>query len=348
MNNRTYLIIATVAIALTLASCSSNTNQSGSGLYIGGTNGLIMSFQASAPPDTVQDNGQTPMPIILNVQNAGEFDTQNVIFHVSGLSPSDFVGLEPTIVHKGMIRGATKLSGQVVPGEQEIVQLANDTVVYQRSLKGGGSLDFPMTIDACYGYATLGTATVCVKPDYYAGTGTGCDPTVSSLDVSGAPVQISGLQTQAVGKNRLMMSFKVAKETNAAIWDPTNGQDCSATSIGQRQNQADWVYVQVDGGSVAQSMQCTSLIKNHQSDGPAVLAYDQQYFGPTGHSIDAGSLNLASGDAGYVRLSGGSSTVTCYLNLKPGVSDSESTVDIALAYFVDDTVTKTITVQHAP
>lgn len=349
--NRTYLIIALAAIALTLASCSPNSGSQSSGLYIGGTNGLIMSFQASAPPDTVQDNGQTPVPIILNVQNGGEFDTTNVTFHISGLSPTDFTNLETTKPYDTPIIGATQLAGQVVPGQQAVVQLAKDNVVYGRTLKGGGSIDFPMTVDACYGYATLATATVCVKPDYYStGNTKGCDPTSSQLSVSGAPVQIENLQTQAAGKNRLMMTFTVSKKTNSEIWDPQKNQDCTATSIGQRQSETGWVYVEVGGGSVAQSTSCISLIKpaDHTSDGPAVLAYKQQYLGPTGKSIDVGNLSLSNGDSGYARLTGGTAKVTCYLTTKPSVSDSQSTVNIALAYFVDDSISKTITVQHSP
>jgi hypothetical protein len=339
-------ILAVLSIlTLGLSACEPGGVSQGT-IFAGGTNALLLSYERGAPPDLIYDNSQTPFAIFLKARNDGEFDTNDVRWRITGINQNDFKNLNPSDVYDGVIMGRTKLQDQEIEGREEYIQLG-DNICYERSLSGGGELrDLSITAHVCYAYATLATATVCIREDYLDG-GDGCDPRESSqISVSGAPVTITGFSQQAVGPKKLRLQFDVALRNNQRVWAPYEGQTCSQDKTrSTRITERDRIYGRINSNNIGE-ISCTTLRPGDGFDGPYVLsdAYPQDLL--SGNAIRVVRIN--SDDDGYFQLgSDGSASIICTLEVDDDLTDSLGTVDLALAYFLEDTVTTPLTITHA-
>ena len=323
-----------LALVFVLASC---TNGEGpSRLYVGGAGGLVFSFEDGAPPNVIQDAGQTPMSMILRVENTGEYDVPDATFTLSGISANDFDGFStgPFYLrkqHGGALEGKALIQDQVVEGSTAFLELGEAS--YERSL-AGSSLDFTVHAKACYPYATSATATVCLASDYYSPR-ISCDPNTASISSSAGPITISNIETSPAGSDRLRVSFDVAKTGTHQIWAPYQGQSCP----NERQKliqEGDRVYVRIDGSG--NTISCTGLPSNQDWSAQHVLDVTQQYRS----SLD----EINADDEGYVRLSGGRARVQCTLTTPAG-TDARGSIDIVAAYYVEDSISKHFTVERS-
>ena len=347
MRHTTILTLLAILV-LGLSACESGTTTQGT-VFTGGTNALLVNFEREAPPDLIYDNSQTPFNILLNVKNDGEFDTANVRWRITGINKNDFVNLETRGMYTNTIMGRTKLQDQIIEGEEAYIELegtGGQPICYERSLRGGGELrDLSVKVDLCYGYATLATSTICVREDYLDG-GDGCDPRTSSqISVSGAPLTISGFSQQHVGRDRLRLQYDIALRNNVNIWAPGPDQTCTGSRT-QRLQQENVVYVKIDTNGLG-DIGCVNLRSGPSgADGEFVLSstnYPQELLTGAALNID----NFADDASGYIRLgSDNRASLICTLTLEPGMTDSLGTMDVALSYFVEDSVTKPLTITH--
>ncbi|MFT4308254.1 MAG: hypothetical protein ACMXYM_02690, partial [Candidatus Woesearchaeota archaeon] len=233
-----------IGIVFILASCTATERSSD--LYAGGPGGLVFSFEDGTPPRIVQDAGQTPIDLLVNVRNTGEYDTPYVRFMLTGINDRDFPGFDAGPHTLGEITGRALVQNQIIEGETRFLELGATS--YARELRSA-SLDFTVHARACYPYATSATATVCLTDDYYDPS-VSCDPNTASIASSSAPITITNIQTSPVGPDRLRLSFELKKNGPHRIWAPHASQTCP----NDRQktiSEGDYVYVQIDGsGSV--------------------------------------------------------------------------------------------------
>jgi hypothetical protein len=325
-----------LVLVFILSSC---TNVEGpSRQYVGGAGGLVFSFEDGAPPSVVQDAGQTPMALVLRVENTGEYDLPEAVFTLSGISANDFSGFstgpyELSEYHENELQGKALVQDSIVEGQIAFLDL-NETS-YARPI-AGSSLEYTLNAKACYPYATSATATVCLASDYYSPR-TSCDPNSASISTSAAPITISNIETSPAGSNRLRVSFDVAKSGTQQIWAPHPDQTCP----NDRQTliqEGDRVYIRIDGFGNAVS--CTSLPRDNPSgwDAQHILDTPQQY---------RSALNTVEVSAdGFIRLSGGRARVQCTLDA-PADTDARGTIDIVAAYYVEDSIAKPFTVERS-
>ena len=337
-------------LAMGLSACNGGTATQGT-IYTGGTNALLFSFEDGAPPDLIYDNAQTPFPIMLRVRNDGEFDTRNIRWRITGINVNDFQNLDTNGLHGPIIMGRTKLQDQVIEGSEDYIMLGSN-VCYHRSLAGGGELrDLSITAHMCYAYATLATATVCIRENYLDG-GDGCDPRESSsISVSGGPITVTGFSQQAVGTNRLRLQFDVALRNNVRVWAPYKDQTCSeGKDRSSRLAEQNQVYARIDTRGIG-DVSCVTLRDApsrpsgaHPFDGPYVLEnYPQDLL--TAEAIRVMGLDLS--DDGYFSLgSENRASIICTLELEGGLTDSLGTIDLALTYYLEDSVTAPLTITH--
>lgn len=323
-----------LALVFMLAACTTTTGPSR--LYVGGAGGLVFNFEDGAPPNVIQDAGQTPMTMILRVENTGEFDLPNANFTLSGISASDFNEFRtgPFTLDQ-RLEGKALVQDNVVPGMTTFLELGEAS--YNRALSGS-SLDFTLHAKACYPYATSATASVCLASDYY-GPRLSCDPNTASVSASAAPITITNIETSPAGSDRLRVSFDVAKTGTQQIWAPLDGQNCP----NDRQkliSEGDRVYIRIDASGNAIS--CTGLpaAPNPSEMGTinTILNTPQQY---------RSALSQVSANAeGLVRLSGGRARVQCTLTDLSEI-DARGTIDIVAVYYVEDSISKHFTVERS-
>ena len=323
-------ITTLVLISLVLASCTST--QRSSSLYAGGPGGLVFSFEDGTPPSIVQDAGQTPVELLVNVRNTGEYDTPYVRFMLTGINQNDFPGFNPGPHELEQIDGRALIQNQIVEGETLFLELGR--MSYARELRSS-SVDFTLHARACYPYATSATATVCLSDDYYK-PDVSCDPSSASIASSSAPITIKNVQTSPVGANLLRLSFELEKNGPHRIWAPHDTQSCPNDRV-LTVSEGDYVYVRIDGAGSGVS--CTTLRTLDSGFDPSGILNARQQYRPD-------LSELTPNDYGYVRLTQGSARVQCTLTAPSG-TDGRGTVDIVAAYYVEDSISKTFTVQRS-
>ena len=312
-------------------------------VFSGGTNALLINFERDAPPDLVYANNHTPFEIIVRVENDGEFDTTNVNWRITGVNTHDFANLPLTGSFEDLMVGRTRLEDGIIPGEvsyQWISPSGELPICYQRSLSDGDGLEMTLGVNVCYAYATLASSTVCIRENYLEGDG--CDQS-SQVSVSGAPVTITGFNQQIVGANRLRLQYDIEARTTANVWAPGPTQTC----IGSREDrlkQENQVYVKMDVNGLGH-VSCNGLAD-------AIDEFDGEYvFDSENYPQDTltGALlnfeGVQNDASGYIRLdSNGRASLVCTFTVNETAVDSVGSVDLALSYFIEDRITKPITI----
>ena len=356
MKNGKIVLLSTLIVSmLLLASC---TNGGGEGeVFQGGTQGLLLRFVDGAPPNPVYDGGAVDFDLMLQVENAGEFDIDRIHFTISGINNRDFVGTYK--LQNGMqgemrselgrdgLAGKTKLEREVIPGDSTYVTLA-EGLRYTRQLLGGGELRYTVLIDACYPYATLATSTVCLQRDYLDGNDNVCSPkTGGQASVSGAPLQVTSFTQTAVGRDRLRVQYVFELKSNAQIWAPKIGQTCDPSSRTARIREEGVFYVEIDdqGAALPGGVNCIGFRDGSDFDGTHIRNINQVALGGTGNAILVQRIDPK--DSGYLKLVDGRATLTCTMNLGSSATNSLGTVNIMAAYYVQDSARTTFSVTHS-
>ena len=361
-NGRIVLLSTLIVSMLLLASC---TDGGGEGqVFQGGTQGLLLRFVEGTPPSLVYDNNAADFELLMQVENAGEFDVDKIHFTISGISPNDFPGgykLTNTVrgwveagpnseLGRDSLAGKTRLERNVIPGDTTYITLA-DGLRYSRELLGGGELRYTVMADACYPYATLATSTICLQRDYLDGNDNICSPRAGGeVSVSGAPLQVTGFTQTAVGRDRLRVQYTFELKSNAEIWAPKagNAQTCDPVNRGDRIREEGVFYVEIDDNSAASSVSCIGFRDGTGLDGTHIKSIPQITLSPiTGNAIVVRAIQPR--DSGYLKLVDGKATLTCTLNFgDSGVStNSLGTVNILAGYYVRDSARATFSVTHS-
>jgi hypothetical protein len=224
------LITAVVVSVLFLAGCSSgNTTSSSSTPYIGGTNGLLISFLDNSPPPQVPDNEQMPFNIVVVLENAGEANVAagRASVRVTGIYPQDF-GLTSADQLKNTnaneVTGIRKdAAGNRIQGSTEQVQIpaGTGTLNFKRLLTTG-NLELPLFTTVCYTYSTTASGRYCLKANPNSNVGGVCEPSgAQQIFSSASPIQVDSLVQSYAGTSAVNINFKISKKGNGNIFAPT-------------------------------------------------------------------------------------------------------------------------------
>lgn len=227
-----YWIFAFVAISVLLVSCGPQQTGSDISPFVGGTQGLLMSFVENAPPPFIYDNGGMPFSVIVQLTNSGEaavgvgatsfdpsFDNTNQfgVVRVVGISPTQYAGqpgvnLETLKTFEEadiLLDGAKRIvDGTIIAGTTD--QISLEGYNYKPDLVGDD--DATIRAELCYDYSTKARAKICIKSDTLENVQDSTICTLSGLkDVqnSGAPVQVTSVTESPLGKNKLQVTFVI-------------------------------------------------------------------------------------------------------------------------------------------
>lgn len=341
-----FLAFFVLFFAFSLASCNNTNSTKG---YVGGDNGLLVSFLDDSPPDVVYDSSSYAVPVTVKVRNDGEFDipSNKIFFEIGGISTSEFnINLDSGTLLQykedapQIFRGKTLIDGKAVDGDEDYVTLEEE-FYYKNTIKRE-DLTYPLIVDVCYPYVTLATAQVCLKGNYQKSSEV-CDPaTTTGLSVSGAPVKITNLKEYGTG-DTLNVEFDIRVNSNVkGVYAPMPEQRCKSNSLSEDAKIKNWVYVRVDGNNNGE-LTCLGLQRKDNFNGQEMFSYPQSI---TGNAIRITGINPTS--EGYVRLDPdtGSKTVKCRLKVDRNTDAKVGSLDIAVSYYVADRTSKDIKVTH--
>lgn len=309
--NKLYFLFG--AIALMLAGCPSPGGEPGElQQFIGGTEGVVVSYEANTPPDEAFDGGFAPFDVVVRLQNMGEQDIRSgdTTVRITGILEPEF-NLKPgdltKKVNEELIAIRQDATGKIIPGNPIFVEFREFNHV---SSIAGNALDFPIRADVCYKYGTEASTQLCSRENILNPEGDGICEVTGSKPVanSGAPVQVANVDQTARSVNSITFSFEVNHVGTGSPY-----QEDSVCDKTQRRFE-DNVFIEVDTNVAGLS--CTRL-----------------------DSTGGGRVG------GFVKMFGDTTTITCTQTFSRP-TDAVIPATITIGYDYEERAQTTITVKH--
>ncbi len=299
--------------------------------FIGGDEGLVISFLDGAPPVETYDGAENNFGISVKVENEGESDVtvDQAILGLSGFLPADFDAIVPGEMEARLTSDLNGRdldpSGSELPGGQDIIDYGEYAFVGEQSANNV----YTIQADICYEYTTRAAAKLCFEDDLLDpdNPGSVCEANDQSIsvEVSGAPVQLSSTMSESVaGSKKISFSFEVNKvDAEGELFSPEPAGEeglCTEANVYE-----DTVYIAVDTGLGAGSvLSCTG-------------------FTGVADPEDVGEGK----DAGYLKLFSGTRSVTCTLDIpEESMGDFTKEVTVALTYDYRQYASTEILIRH--
>lgn len=204
------LVLSIFSLIFIGASCST-TKEGGRATgknFRTGTDGLVMQFLGGNPPSQIM-TGNDNIPIVIEVRNKGAYPSTNQQFRgdlfLSGFDPQ-ILKISPTKV---------QLSSEDLFGRNEMYQQGGMQRIYDFkissvALYGGDKSQQKILATACYQYATIVEAPICVDPDPYGITikDKVCSAKDTALASQGGPVAVTRIE-QDMLKDRIQFTIHI-------------------------------------------------------------------------------------------------------------------------------------------
>ncbi|MBR9700018.1 hypothetical protein GOV09_06170 [Candidatus Woesearchaeota archaeon] len=278
--------------------------------FIGGTDGLIISFEEDAPPDEVFDGGDFPFDIAVRLENEGEaaINKEDIRVTISGVLASEFSKTELGLVQNPEedVRANRKDSeGDIDESSPVFVEYRDFNHVGMLT----GNTKFTFRADVCYLYETTANSKICIKGDNLDDDDDDVCTINENKDVfsSGAPLQIEDFKENSRAKNKISFTFDVVHKGNGRIYLMESSCDESSRKFEDR------IYIEVDSG--IEGLECSGL-----SEGDAT--------------------------SGFITLYGNEKPVTCTQTVATN-SDYEQPVVVKLVYDYEGFKEKSVLVKHS-
>ena len=300
------MIIILFVFVIFASGCKKGEQQTIEKPFIGGTDGVLISFMEGFPPDKVYDMGQNPFNIDVQLRNNGEWEVpkDKIRVTIKGISPTDFGKTASDFVknpNEDLLKKRIT-SGTIVDGTTTHIIFSG------LNYKGEVAGDTHLTIRAeeCYDYGTTATTLLCIKKNLLEEGGV-CSPNEQkTIFSSSAPLQITNFIESPAGKGKIQFVFTISHVGTGAVYK--EGSWCDDNILNQNK-----VYVNVDTG--------------------------------IGNGAYCGTLIGGSGHDGEITLYNGEATIMCTQDISTE-SDYEKPIMITLKYAYKDHVTTDLTVSH--
>jgi len=290
-----------VVATLLISSCNGEDEEiSVSTAYVGGVEGVSLSFLEGAPINEFVVGGDVPVKLLLRNEGEHDLDENSIEVRLWGVDMASF-GLSSNYVSvDSSLRGVQK--GLIEEGAEKIVDMG--TMNYGGTVVT--SLDVVLKSDVCYPYTTSANLNLCMSSgaienvEEEAACSVGGNKVVSG-SVSSGPVQLTSLTEQFEGSNRLVFKFKVENSGNGNVY--RTGSSCTdlVTASNQRLNE-DITHV--------------------------TLPEDFLCFFSEGDESNEGDIKLGPG---------AEKTLTCYVEVENQGFSFERNIDMSLEYKYIDT-----------
>ena len=313
MNVKSIGIVMIAIAMLFIVGCASSTTGSNIAPFVGGFEGLQLSFLEGAPPSEIFDDGQFPFLVAVQVKNIGEndIDVNDGYVQITGILPEVY-GVSASELKQDLpaIEGSRKSATSVIQGSIEVISF--EGLNYQQDIQG---LTQNLRATACYNYVTETTTNICVKEDSFNSLTMDEVCAVSGQKTilnSGGPIQITSMEQTVAASESIQVVFTVGHVGSLTDHFFKVGSDCEA-----RNGNPDMYKVFID---------VESIVNN-------------------GINAQCG-FQEGSGSSGYIRLYDKQPrTVTCKFDLSSIQGSSETPLNIDLEYRYMQSIEKQIQVR---
>ncbi len=226
--------------------------------FIGGKEGLRMSWVEGLPPETVLDKGRQPFGIGAKLTNVGEeYVGQGAGYvEIIGINPKDFNKNGQADMRKFLpipLREAKRsIDGTIIEGGQTVVEFTD--LKYLPSLQGDTPIN--MRANLCYDYRTKTSTKICAKRELIEVGKTKICEISGKKDPknSGGPVQITSVKESPLGEGKIQVIFEIehVSDKNNLIFK--RGTECDDRIDNQNRNV---VYIRVTSDVYGKKADCS-------------------------------------------------------------------------------------------
>ncbi|MFH2020811.1 MAG: hypothetical protein ABIJ34_05320 [archaeon] len=194
-------------------SCQSSSTTDEANPFVGGTEGLQVSFDDDRPPEYVESGGTWPFYVTLKLQNKGEayVEGKNVRIVISGPEPSSFSVNPGSMIKESIEEDIYPVKKDAEGNVRVPVEVYSTFGELNYKQKLDTNFKFNIRADVCYNYYTDARANGCIVRD----------PTLSETQAycivkeekpifnSGAPLQITKFEELPAGQDRIKYIFTI-------------------------------------------------------------------------------------------------------------------------------------------
>ncbi len=191
-----FLIVVLFAVLVAFSGCSSKTKTqttTAQAAFVGGSQGLALSFLPGEPPAQLVDCQHFTAGI--QVENKGEANASMVLY-LSGIDLDGF-NMKGDRAATLNLNPAKKIGQSVVPGQQKVQSFEFDG----RDVFATGS--FTLYANALYNYQTQAVSSVCLNENVYQQTTGGPETCkvsgTKTVENSGAPIKVTSVEENPGG-----------------------------------------------------------------------------------------------------------------------------------------------------
>ena len=304
------IILMLILVSVVLYGCA-DTGDSGPGFddpFLGGTDGVIISFEEDAPPEELYDGGDFPFSVVVKLKNEGEtkIAENDVVVTISGILASEFNKQENELVagpSEDLEATRKDSEGNVVDGIPVYVELGDFNHIHELT----GNTPYTIRADVCYKYTTTANAMICVRKDNLDTKEGVCIVNEDkAVYCSGAPLQVTEFKEMPRAKDKIGFMFTISHKGNGQIYQQASKCDTSSRSFENK------VWLEVESGIPG---------------------------------LECSGLNVGTATTGFVTLYGNEKRVTCTQSISTN-SDYEKIVTIRLGYDYSESKKTTVLVKH--
>ncbi len=265
-----------ILLAITLLALTACQNDTDSGVsrtgFVGGTEGVDVTFATNAPPDEVADQGQEEFDVVVELTNKGEHEIlkEDVFVKLEGFSASAFgLNADDLIARPEDDLYARRKSpdGSVISSPS--IPVVFEGLNYQKD--SPANTEFTFRAKACYKYETIALSNICVKENFNDDRqGDLCMvSSTKTISNSGAPVQVVNVRQSPQGRDKTSVTFSVQKKDT----DNTGTVSRPDSECDTNQQNENKVFVRVTGleEAVGDSVRCIGLLGGDSSSGFVTL-----------------------------------------------------------------------------
>jgi hypothetical protein len=200
-----YFILIFFSLLLMISSCTT-TDTTKKGTFLGGAEGVSISFVNLAPSSQFSQNDSVKIKVLLKNKGETKVATGNTKARIFGITLENFGLVKEYKSNLGPLEAQGEFTKE--GGQQEI-----DLGTIKYKLPIINSEDYTLRARLCYPYQTKASVDVCIKSSLSQESGEQiCDTAgekVTSGSVSGAPIQITSITEQTRGSDQVRFDINI-------------------------------------------------------------------------------------------------------------------------------------------
>jgi len=258
-------------------------------VFIGGIEGLTMSFIAGAPRAEVNDAGQDEFAVGIQLENLGESDVGREAENSDNYFASiEIVGLDPAqfsnpIMYRTFdyedvtLLGARRVGESIITGGKGTIFFEGFNYLPDVF----GNQDHTVRANLCYDYTTYSNTKVCIKDnpqERVEDNGICTLAGAKEVKNSGAPVAVTSLFEQPMGKDKIGVTFTIENVGTGKIFRRSSEQNgdypCIDPYSGNNNYNKVWVKVSFPDDQNSNVIDCKNLRDSFSSNEGEVSLYE--------------------------------------------------------------------------